>query len=62
MGPVLPMALRIKATIKMPPVSPKEKLNESEKERLSLPNKMPKTMPAAMGKNLYPTIVSHRYQ
>ena len=49
-GPVLPMALSTKATIKIPPVSPGEKEKESEKERCNFPNNTPKTIPAAMGK------------
>ena len=44
------MALRNKATIRMPPVSPGENDRLSEKETLSLPNSTPSTIPNAMGK------------
>ena len=49
-GPVLPIALRISATIRMPPVSPGEKEKESENEMFSFPNNTPRTIPAAIGK------------
>ena len=49
-GPVLPTALSINATINTPPVNPGEKERLSENEILSLPNKTPSTIPIAIGK------------
>ena len=49
-GPVFPIALRISATIRMPPVNPGEKEKESEKDIFSFPNRTPRTIPAAIGK------------
>ena len=50
MGPVFPMALRKRATMRMPPVSPGENDRLSEKEMFSLPKSTPSTIPRAMGK------------
>ena len=50
MGPVLPIALNTRATIKTPPVSPGENDRLSEKEIFILPNNTPNTIPIAMGK------------
>ena len=49
-GPVLPIALKNKATIRIPPVSPGENDNPPGKVIFSLPNNTPNTIPIAMGK------------
>ena len=49
-GPVLPTALRNKATISMPPVRPGENDKPPGKDIFSLPNNTPSTMPIAIGK------------
>ena len=49
-GPVFPMALNTKATIRIPPVSPGENEKESEKDIFNFPNNTPNTIPIAIGK------------
>ena len=49
-GPVLPTALSTNATINTPPVNPGEKESPPGKERFSLPNNTPSTIPMAIGK------------
>ena len=49
-GPVLPIALKNKATIRIPPVNPGEKDKPPGKVIFSLPNNTPKTIPIAIGK------------
>ena len=49
-GPVLPIALSTRATIRTPPVNPGENDRLSEKEIFILPNNTPSTIPIAIGK------------
>ena len=49
-GPVLPIALRNRATIRIPPVSPGENDKPPGKDIFSLPNSTPSTIPIAIGK------------